>query len=228
MKTLVLGDIHGRTIWKDIIAKERPDKVIFLGDYVSTHDGVPADVQISNLKEILIYKDCHPNTIMLRGNHDMQHLGYSWAEASGYDPQVEKEMHKLKDEFLEKTQWIYIDGRTIFSHAGISKIWLQGQHLDLDTINDEPPSEKFGFIPDAIHYDFHGTSATQSCTWIRPQTLLDVRVEGYDQVVGHTPVQYCANVGALDKRCFNLWLCDALGQGSYLVINKGIYIENKL
>ena len=38
MRTLVLGDIHGKTIWKDIIKKENPDKVIFLGDYVTTHE----------------------------------------------------------------------------------------------------------------------------------------------------------------------------------------------
>ena len=25
MRTLILGDIHGRTIWKDIIKKENPD-----------------------------------------------------------------------------------------------------------------------------------------------------------------------------------------------------------
>ena len=28
-KTLILGDIHGRTCWADIIEKENPDKVIF-------------------------------------------------------------------------------------------------------------------------------------------------------------------------------------------------------
>ena len=53
MKILILGDIHGRTIWKDIIEKESPDKVIFLGDYVSTHDNISADQQLSNLNNIL-------------------------------------------------------------------------------------------------------------------------------------------------------------------------------
>ncbi len=34
MKTIVIGDIHGRTSWKDIIEKEQTwDKVIFIGDY---------------------------------------------------------------------------------------------------------------------------------------------------------------------------------------------------
>ena len=37
---LVIGDIHGRTIWKNIIEEENPDKIIFLGDYVSTHEDI--------------------------------------------------------------------------------------------------------------------------------------------------------------------------------------------
>ena len=32
MKTLVLGDIHGRDCWTDIIRKESPNNVVFLGD----------------------------------------------------------------------------------------------------------------------------------------------------------------------------------------------------
>ena len=52
MKTLVLGDIHGRDCWKDIIKKEKPDKVIFLGDYVSTHEDIDSGTQLENLHEI--------------------------------------------------------------------------------------------------------------------------------------------------------------------------------
>ena len=69
MKILVLGDIHGRTIWKDIIEKESPDKIIFLGDYVSTHDNISADQQLSNLNNILDYKEeSSDKVILLRGN----------------------------------------------------------------------------------------------------------------------------------------------------------------
>ena len=67
---LVIGDIHGRTIWKDIIEKENPDKVIFLGDYVSTHDDISSTQQINNLEEILAYKEDNPDkVVLLRGNH---------------------------------------------------------------------------------------------------------------------------------------------------------------
>ena len=71
MKILVLGDIHGRLLWADIVEKEQPDLTIFLGDYVSTHDKVSADQQLSNLEDILNYKEANPDkVILLRGNHE--------------------------------------------------------------------------------------------------------------------------------------------------------------
>lgn len=74
-KVLVLGDTHGRTLWKDIVEKENPDKVIFLGDYVSTHEGISAEQQLSNLEEILTYKENNlDKVILLRGNHKIQIL----------------------------------------------------------------------------------------------------------------------------------------------------------
>lgn len=72
MKTLILGDIHGRPIWRDIIEKEKPDRVIFLGDYVSTHDMISSEQQIGELEGILEYKEQNKDTvILLRGNHEI-------------------------------------------------------------------------------------------------------------------------------------------------------------
>lgn len=73
MKTLVLGDIHGRVCWKDIIKKENPDLTIFLGDYVTSHEGINSEDQINNVLEILDYKENNPqNVICLHENHDLQ------------------------------------------------------------------------------------------------------------------------------------------------------------
>ena len=226
-KIVVLGDIHGRTLWKDIIEKEQPDQVIFLGDYVSTHECISESDQVSNLLEILRFKDLYPETILLRGNHDLQHLGYYWAECSGYFARVAELMVDLKEEFLAKTQWIHIIGNTIFSHAGISTKWLETNRLTLDGINSLEPSERFGFSSSNPR-DIYGTSPEQPSTWIRPTTLVDVMIPGYDQVVGHTPVERCYNVKDSSDIPHNLWLCDALGNGSYLVIENNEFYENKL
>ena len=227
-KIVVLGDIHGRTVWKDIIAKEQPDQVIFLGDYVSTHEDVSDEQQVENLKEILRYKDEHPETILLRGNHDMQHLGYESIEISGYFPGVALEMEPLKDEFLAKTQWIHVMGNTVFSHAGISQAWLEANGLKLDIINSLGPSELFGFNTSDPH-DFSGNSPEQPPTWIRPMALIGEMIPDYDQVVGHTPVEHCFNVkDVIADTPYNLWLCDALDQGAYLRIENGVITEQNM
>ena len=131
MKLLVLGDNHGRPQWEEIIEKEQPDLTIFLGDYVSSHESIDSASQITNLEKILQYKESHMDSvILLRGNHDTQHLGYSWAECSGYFPHVGEYLMKNKDRFLSLTQWIYIYNDIIFSHAGISKEWIKYYEIE--------------------------------------------------------------------------------------------------
>lgn len=223
-KILVLGDTHGRPFWKEIIEKENPDKIIFLGDYVSTHEGISAEQQLSNLEEILTYKENNPDkVILLRGNHDTQHLGYYWAECSGWDGQVWGAMSQseFKERFLKLTQWVYIDEelKTIFSHAGVSDVWMKNSEIDsVHDINSLEPSELFGFTPN-YYGDCYGDSETQPPVWIRPQALCKCNVKGWDQVVGHTPVRTIINVGKSAKGKQNIWLCDALGVKQYLVID---------
>ena len=87
-------------------------------------------------------------------------------------------------------------------------------------INSLEPSELFGFTPN-YYGDRHGDSETQPPTWIRPQALSKCNVEGWDQVVGHTPVHKGIfhthdTIGQSE-----IWFCDALGVKQYLVINNG-------
>lgn len=249
MKTLVLGDIHGRLLWYDIVKHENPDKIIFLGDYVSTHERISSDQQLSNLEDILDFKAKNDDkVILLRGNHDMQHLGYYWAECSGYDRAVAVYMSspEVRDRFLKLTNWIHIDNNIIFSHAGISSVWLnsveqfilskQGSQYDDDSIdieillgliNDIQPCELFGFTPDSS-FDYCGDSETQPLTWIRPDTLCFCNVKGYDQVIGHTVTGKIVNMQQATRGKQNIWLCDSLKYGNYLIIEDGKYITKNL
>ena len=178
MRIIILGDIHGRTWWKDILDNEQYDLVVFLGDYVSTHHDISTMAQINNLKDILDFKENNPDkVILLRGNHDLDHLGYYWAECSGHFPGVEEwlSQEKNKQRFLNDTQWIYLykPSNILFSHAGISKTWLEKTNVLIRDINNLPPSELFGFTPGIDNpYDCYGDSIYQPCTWIRPGSLL--------------------------------------------------------
>ena len=54
-KTVFIGDIHGRSIWKQIVEKENADRVIFIGDYFDSYDIIAVE-QIQNFKDIIEYK----------------------------------------------------------------------------------------------------------------------------------------------------------------------------
>jgi hypothetical protein len=193
MKTIVIGDIHGRTIWKDIVHENKDaDRFIFLGDYVSTHDRDMTDAQqITNLMDIIDFarfeNELTPGrVVLLRGNHDMQHLGYHWAECSGLCREVYKWMVDYKDTFLENTQWVFVEDNIVYSHAGVSNVWMDINGLtDINQINDLTPSEKFGFTPCKMS-DYSGDSVTQPPIWIRPWGLFESAFGNYTYVVGHT------------------------------------------
>jgi hypothetical protein len=238
MKTLVIGDIHGKTIWREIVNKEQADKIIFLGDYVTTHKLETPEQQVANLESIFEYAENKRaegiEVILLRGNHCVQMLGYDWAGCSGWDQKLYELIFPLRQKYLDMTQWIYSDGNIVFSHAGVSTEWMEriAGIKSIDEINDLPPSELFGFNPCKMS-DYYGISPTQPPTWIRPQTLIEYMPEGWIQVVGHTPVKKLCNVSNEVRENYNidcpdLWCCDALDNEEYLVIEDGLFIPKKL
>ena len=230
MKLLILGDTHGRKCWKGIIEKENPDLIIFLGDYVSTHEDISSCTQIENLEAILCYKEANPDkVILLRGNHDIQHLGYSWAKCSGYDVDVAEYMADNKERFLKLTQWVAeIDG-VLFSHAGVSSVWMEDSGIEsVSKINEMEPSEIFGFLA-SEPCDLYGTSPTQPCTWIRPNALSECMYGDYIQVVGHTPMKSIGNKRVQNPfyDCKNdMWCCDCLPRQYLLIINGEFMVKD--
>jgi hypothetical protein len=135
-------------------------------------------------------------------------------------------MTAMKDRFLEDTQWIHIENNIIFSHAGVSKVWLeQSAKVKLEDVNKLPPSEIFGFIPDN-RYDFCGESVTQSITWIRPTKLISCNIDGYDQVIGHSPVEEITSMVADNGQL--IYACDCLENKQYLVIDNNKFIPKSI
>lgn len=267
MKILVLGDLHCRSIWKDIVTKEGKscDKIVFLGDYTC-----PKEVKLTDptdacgfLYEIIDFKDQNPDkVILLRGNHDLDSLGYCWAQCWPQDhPKVAQywQTKDVKNWFLKNTQWVYPIPRTniVCSHAGISARWKGFQRaLDedcidsvisdppitvWDRINSYSPSELFGFTPCKLS-DYNGISATQPCTWIRPQALMSYGVKDIIHIVGHTPVSHIANIKeeclkyssedeveiCENRNSPDIWCCDCLENGEYLIIEDGKFIVKSI
>lgn len=241
MKTIVLGDIHGRDCWKEIIKKEEPGRVVFLGDYVSSHErDMTPQKQISNLIEILDWKEEMDLTgecevILLRGNHDVQMLQRD-SFISGYDPVVGNWFGKPdnRERFMKNTKWVWEDeNKIIYSHAGISETWMKRCEFEsLDEINECNQLIYFQFTPCKMS-DYYGDSATQPLTWIRPSSLLSYGLRDRTFVVGHTAYKFgIADMYEKTRELFpqvfenikdrnvHIWLCDALPR-QYLIVNDG-------
>lgn len=238
MKTIVIGDIHARPHWEEIINREgfrdRDDmRAVFLGDYVSTHERYSPWEQVAELMDILEFKqEWGDRVILLRGNHDIQHLGFYWAQCSGYFPDVAAAMSEedFKERFLRLTQWTFRDGDILYSHAGVSNRWMKDNNIQsINDINDMPCSERFAFCPDSP-LDYSGDSVTQPPVWIRPMSLIGdlQKNKGWPdgirvQVVGHTPVSRIAAVPVKIEstgKTFYVACCDNLPKG-YAVIDPG-------
>lgn len=249
MRCLVLGDLHNRKVWKDIVTKEGDscDKIIFLGDYLPPRHDVMLDDPTDScgfLYEVLAYKDQNPNkVVLLRGNHDLDLLGYYWAECY---PKAHPKVYQycqtkdVKNWFLNNTQWVYIipDTNIVCSHAGIGNYFLDKvrEHLFgnnppenytnlwlIKQINFIEPCELFAF--NGGWFDTNGESFTQPCTWIRPETLAFHGIKDIVHVVGHTPVRHIHNVhtdafikAGHPKDGPDIWTCDCLEHREYLII----------
>ena len=188
MRTLVLGDIHGHSTWKSIVNNEEYDNVVFLGDYLDAFRVIPEDIA-DNLLDIIKFKEKMGDKCRLcYGNHDHSYWnsercsGYSWHGSQMY-------MSLLEDMFRDRMfDLIYIQDDIIFSHAGVSNCWLNEVAM-LDDVRDV----NFDSVRlNALNwnmltgYDGYGNTISQSPIWIRPQSLLKSKVDGYRQIVGHT------------------------------------------
>lgn len=247
MKTVVFGDIHGRSVWKEIVTENfDADRFIFLGDYFTSREGISEEEQIKNFQEIVEFARKQNNAtthrdkvVLLRGNHDMEACKYPWADCR---PSFRsKWVYENRDFFLENTQWVFVDDLypIIYAHAGITKTWMERNELtNPEEINELEPSKIFGFTSCRFS-DYCGDSVTQPPTWIRPWGLIGDSFGNYTYVVGHTTMEKITNVKVetlaqyesdygdnVDEETINeiksandIWVCDTLPREYLTIIN---------
>lgn len=194
MKIITIGDIHGKNIWEKIIEKEKDaDKIIFIGDYWDSWDE-SFEKQVNNFQKILAYKYDNPDkVVLLIGNHDYHYLSYVEEFYSGFHKERKTQISLYLERAIEDglMQMAYLDGKFLFTHAGVTKTWMENNKLEqggiVARINTEFTSNPnaFKFAP-STGLDNVGDSITQPPIWVRPRALKSNAVEGFTQVVGHT------------------------------------------
>jgi len=197
-KTICIGDIHGRDIWKRILENESDAAtIVFIGDYFDSFDISGAE-QLYNFKEIIKYKEeSGKQVVMLVGNHDHHYfpeIGYTGT--SGFQRNIWPVISATIDENRKHLQMCYRQGEYLFSHAGVSVSFLKRvfkKAWKVDTVADQI-NELFFTQPRRFNFyglDPYGDNTEQTPIWIRPRSLKIANnntnlYRKYIQVVGHT------------------------------------------
>jgi predicted phosphodiesterase len=190
------------------------EKVIFVGDYVDSFSYTDIEIR-ENLLEIIDLKKRYPDqVVLLIGNHDIQYMNPSpKSRCSGFRSTM---LHDLYDIFKENRSLFQfahyesdVEGdQVLWTHAGVTNGWF-GELLDSvrhknyrfkdlfeEILNreykiDEILNLAFDVNIDLIYnvdQESGGIDLNASPIWVRPKTLIEDPLFGYDQVVGHTPV----------------------------------------
>ena len=152
-KVVVIPDIHSRYFWLEQMCEnpevKKCDEIIFLGDYLDPHHSDIVKLgkygfrgrQISPFIDALVIKKESPsNVTMLLGNHDIGYL-FSYRSASRQeDGEYFKEFSRLfitHADLFNITRTVKIGNQLyLFSHAGITKLWINRIYQSLGYSNE--------------------------------------------------------------------------------------------
>ena len=212
---LVIPDTHLKPKMFDLadkIMRERNvDYAIQLGD--NFDDFYCYDDQYRNhYVRMLIFHREHPNTIWLWGNHEVSYILDRPVTGNVY---VGKEYAYL---FREKfnPSFAHLDGKVIFSHAGIFQEFLDACELDECVTVEE-------LIKRVNELEMSAFWRDDSPIWARPQ--YDVLtwskiLGGYLQVVGHTPMrEITESKGVLSVDVFSTNWGNKIGAEEMVVVD---------
>ena len=192
-KVVIIPDVHDRyRRAEDLIAREDPDAVVFLGDYFDSHEHGRPRGTAAWLKRSME----EPGRIHLLGNHDMHYMSTNpELRCSGYDERVLKWIKDARVPWGRAAPYCWVDG-WLCTHAGLSAAFvrgeagradlgaalsvLEGAHQQLRHIDD--PSRRCGLFQAGVSRG--GTQENGGITWCDYGEFGDV--PGLRQIFGHT------------------------------------------
>lgn len=248
-KLVFIGDIHGRSVWKNILSAEsNADIFVFLGDYFDSKESIKGSQQLTNFLEIIALKNeleaaGKAQVILLFGNHDYHYMPWHTREPySGYQKSMAPKIRKALVGNLHHLQMAFAMDQILVSHAGISSIWLSrnvGMEGDASGWHKEDPQQIAAVVNDLFasnpkKFDMQGFESSgdepqQTPIWIRPKSLVESNknvLEPYMvQVFGHTRIQNLAStVNRISQEWnFRYFPVDGLHLGVYWVYENGSF-----
>jgi len=197
-QVLVIPDLHLKPWMFDradrILEAGQADRAVQLGDLVDDW-GQLKNVGLYNETMERAYKfhKAHPNTLWCLGNHDADYYNPYALASSGHSTLAEidmKEWGRKLGEIGASPRVIHIVDNVIFTHAGLTELWLaylSSLYVDYDYPQDDETLIRLVNLAAPDDFFMEG-----SPIWARPQ--VDEQQVPYShrnclQVVGHTPVE---------------------------------------
>lgn len=241
MKIVVINNLHGESLWQNIIAKEfnSSDKIIFLGNYFDSYEKFTSEEELTNYLNIISYKKQFPNKIeLLIGKHD-HHYNAAIEKSEQYNTNTSAISSNLldthtKDSILKICHLEKIgDKNYLFSNLGISKTFLaevstslfqsyfllKNYHTDLewtvDCINNLYVKKPYMFnFCDTFGHDL----SHQSPLHISLSALISDILENYIQVIGISK-HNLLKIDSFNIVTDSLLITPEIQECNYLVIN---------
>ena len=206
MKVLIIPDVHARRFWKKAVDEHmnEVDKVVFLGDYCDPYqdEGIEYSWEdtLSNFEEILQFKKDNPDkVVLLLGNHDEHYRSNYYSKiamSTRYDKAHSQKIAELLNgdnrSLFKICHTEEIGGKkVVFSHAGITKFWLDKCKMTFDEELINSLEDSIEGLKDLGVIGFYRTwvgEKTGSILWcdVREFVTNEGLGDEYFQVFGHT------------------------------------------
>jgi len=197
MKVGFIGDIHGKSIWKQFVKDTTIDHWVFVGDYVDEEFKHPIsdDEMLENLQDIIDFKKNNMDKVtLLIGNHDLMYifLNDKTKRVTRFRPTIAMELFDLFTFNRNLFQNAWQGSNVIATHAGIQHNWFVNEFkgsLETDIaeqLNNPSDENKKQRIFD-IGKIRGGDKFVGAIYWCDRSELVKPLI-GYTQVVGHNRV----------------------------------------
>ena len=193
-----IGDVHGRPFWRSYI-NGKYSEFYFIGDYFDSPD-ISFAKQYVNFEAICSTARTNRRVKLCLGNHDYQYLrGVHGQRYSGFQEQHCKEISDILEDNIDLLKIVYVTkDNYILSHAGITSCFLSS----IGGAAPEDINSAFAKNRNILNFNgenVYGDDITQSPLWVRPGSLQDDPLPGYNQIVGHTPVEKIIEIQLRDE-----------------------------
>lgn len=200
MKHVIIGDLHGRDVWKEA-PPSRDGRIVFLGDYVDSFRFSDAEIK-DNLLNMLAFKRANfKNVVLLIGNHDAQYLNYPLHRCVGFRPNAAADLNKIFSVNRDCFQFAYQSGNCLFTHAGLTNRWFNEFRVSRPYQYYKKKDEALAPTLNRIDWQTRGSKLYAPCryrsyedsnggpVWADYEATVQDALDGYHQFVGHTAME---------------------------------------